>query len=377
MLNFSSNNPGIGTQNAAQNKSPEPIIQEVYEAEPDDYNYVPQISELDEADYQNMLTVQPEGVDTRVYKACAAFCVAAIIGAFIGYGVASVQADKADVQRKASIARAIDRTVGDKITALHSLKEEFDKIAEANYSEAAFESFKTKVRSPQITQFMLDMSSDITGEAVLLIDQKANPLVGLREYSAQSMLLRQLIETHLAETRADSDSILELQSHSGDETVLYAMQVIPDALYYLATTAPRSQYANGVVSIFTYRDVVEDDAELSSLYGDIKNDGQWSNEQRARRDYKPKDRKEEARLRNEGLDLPNHLIYDVANRQGNKSNLFADEVILVDRERFFGKSANAKARYEWRTQTIKDLIDKTVASSATIQQDLKAFIPDT
>ena len=144
-----------------------------------------------------------------------------------------------------------------------------------------------------------------------------------------------------------------------------------------ATTAPRSQYANGVISIFTYRDVVEDDAELSSLYGDIKNDGQWSNEQRARRDYKPKDKREEARLRNEGLDLPNHLIYDVTNRQGNKSNLFADEVILVDREHFFGKSANAKARYEWRTQTIKDLIDKTVASSATIQQDLKAFIPDT
>ena len=96
-MNFSSNNPGIGTQNAAQNTSPEPIIQEVYEAEPDDYNYVPQISELDEADYQNMLTVQPEGVDTRVYKACAAFCVAAIIGAFIGYGVASVKADKADI----------------------------------------------------------------------------------------------------------------------------------------------------------------------------------------------------------------------------------------------------------------------------------------
>lgn len=377
MLNFSSNTPGIGAQNAAQNTSPEPIIQEVYEAEPDDYNYVPQINDIDEVDYQNMLTVQPEGVDKRVYQACAAFFVAALIGVGIGYGVASARADSADVQRKASIARSIDRTISEKSTAIQALKGEFDKLAGANYSEASFDDFKAKFRSPKITPFMLDMSSDITGEVVLLIDEaKPNPLVGLREYSAQSMLLRQLIETHLAETRADSESIIELQSQTGEESVIYAMQVIPDALYYLATTAPRSQYANGVLSIYTYRDVIDDDATLSSVYADIKNDGQWSNEQRARRDYHPEDRREQARLREEGLDLPNHLIYDVVNRQGDKSNLFADEVILVDRELFFGKSANAKARYEWRTQKIKELIDKAAATSATIQNDLKPFIPE-
>lgn len=382
MLSFSSNNPGIGTPNSTEdttNTGSEPIIQEVYEEEPDDYNYVPPLREVDDAEIRRLSASVPDaGVDKRVYYACAAFLGAAVVGILIGYGIASVNASNANIQRKASIARTIQKTVDTNITALEKFKADFNKVASGNYSEASFNDLRSKVRAGEYN-FMLDMSSDVTAEAVLLIEKEGqnNPLTSLRRYSADSMLLRRLIETHLAETRADSEAIIDLQSQSGKVAVTYAMQVIPDALYYLATTAPRSQYANGVIGIYTYRNVIEDDAEATEVYSNLKIDARWSNEQRARRDYKPKNKKEQAQLEANELDLPNHLIYEVVDRQGNKANLFADEVILVDRTLFFGESANAKERYDWRTQNIQKLLDKLDKSKTTIHDDLKVFLPDT
>lgn len=382
MLSFSSNNPGIGTPNSTEdttNTGSEPIIQEVYEEEPDDYNYVPPLREVDDAEIRRLSASVPDaGVDKRVYYACAAFLGAAIVGILIGYGIASVNASNANVQRKTSIARTIQKTVDTNVAALEKFKADFNKVASGNYSEASFDDLRSKVRAGEYN-FMLDMSSDVTAEAVLLIEKEGqnNPLTSLRRYSADSMLLRRLIETHLAETRADSEAIIDLQSQSGKVAVTYAMQVIPDALYYLATTAPRSQYANGVIGIYTYRNVIEDDAEATEVYSNLKIDARWSNEQRARRDYKPKNKKEQAQLEANELDLPNHLIYEVVDRQGNKANLFADEVILVDRTLFFGESANAKERYDWRTQNIQNLLDKLDKSKTTIRDDLKVFLPDT
>ena len=376
MLNFSSNNPGIGTENATQSPSSEPIIQEVYEAEPDDYNYVPPTVDIDENDIQNMVANSHEPTDKRVYYACAAFLVAALIGVAVGYGIASAKADSDDVRRKASLARTVQKTVETSAAGIKGLQAEFGKIAGANYGEASFDNFRTKIRG-NVYPFMLDISSDVSAEAVLLIDPaKTNPLKGLRTYSAKTMLLRQLIETHLAETKADSEAIMELQSKGGDDQVLYAMQVIPDALYYLATTAPRSQYANGVISIFTYHDYIEDEEALSEAYTNLKNDGQWSTRMREYRDYRPTDNKEKKRIEAAELDLPNHILYNVVNRRGDKTHLFADEVVLVDRELFFGKSDNAKERYEWRTQNIKDLIDELASSTDDIEKALKAYIPE-
>lgn len=382
MLSFSSNNPGIGTPNSTEdttNTGSEPIIQEVYEEEPDDYNYVPPLREVDDAEIRRLSASVPDtGVDKRVYYACAAFLGAAVVGILVGYGIASVNASNANIQRKASIARTIQKTVDTNIAALEKFKTDFNKIASGNYSEASFNDLRSKVRAGEYN-FMLDMSSDVTAEAVLLIEKEGqnNPLTSLRRYSADSMLLRRLIETHLAETRADSEAIIDLQSQSGKVAVTYAMQVIPDALYYLATTAPRSQYANGVIGIYTYRNVIEDDTEATEVYSNLKIDARWSNEQRARRDYKPKNKKEQAQLEANELDLPNHLIYEVVDRQGNKANLFADEVVLVDRTLFFGESANAKERYDWRTQNIQKLLDKLDKSKTTIRDNLKVFLPDT
>lgn len=387
MLNSSSNNPGngnldglkakLGAQNQAgpaQADAQEPIIQEVYEEEPDDYNFVQPLREVDEHELRNLSAIrESDSVDKRVYMACGAFLIAALIGGGIGFAIASNAAAKAEVQRKAAIARTIKNTVNDRLDGLKSLKQAFSSVADSNYNEAAFDSFRNNART---INFMLDMSSDVTAEAILLVEDTAsNPLKAMRVYSAKSMLLRQLLETHNAETRAESDAISELQSHPDDASVVYAMQVIPEALNYLATDAPRSQYANGVLGIFTYRDVIEDDAAASTAYEQLKNENRWSEVQRQRRDYQP-DAKEAKRLAAEGLTLPNHLIYDVVDRTGRNYKLFADEIILVDRALFFGAAANAKQRYDLRTQQIRALIDELSSVSGTIVGDLDKFIPD-
>ena len=107
-MNSSSNTPGSGNFNGlkanpgtpAQTDSTEPIIQEVYEPEPDDYNYVPQLRTVDEQELRNLAAIPPNtGVDRRVYMASAAFLIAALIGAGIGFAIASNAASNADVQR--------------------------------------------------------------------------------------------------------------------------------------------------------------------------------------------------------------------------------------------------------------------------------------
>ncbi len=382
MLNSSSNTPGSGNFNGlkanpgtpAQTDSTEPIIQEVYEPEPDDYNYVPQLRTVDEQELRNLAAIPPNtGVDRRVYMASAAFLIAALIGAGIGFAIASNAASNADVQRKSALARTIKTTVEPKFKAIEDLEKRIDEYASGAYNDSRFSTFPTQVRQ---INFMLDIASDVTAESVLLVgDSRANPMKGLRTYSAKTMLIRQLLETHIAETRADSESILSIQSNAEAEAhITYAMSVIPDALYNMAKSAPRETYANGVIDIYTYKDVIKDDNEASQFYSQLKIDGRWSERQSIMRDYKPENKKELAALEEAGLTLPNHLIYKVTDRSGNPKNLFADELILVDRALFFGASANAKDRYDYRIQQLKKLIDEAKQASATIVADLDQFI---
>lgn len=370
-MNSLNNYPGNGNLNADVQSQEEPIIQEVYEPEPDDYNFQPQLREVDEVELRNLSAIREETtVDTRVYKVAALFLIAAIIGAAIGFGVASNSATKADIHRKSSIAETIKNTVTTKLDEFDKFEKTFKSIENGNYNEATFGTLK-EYASKHL--YMLDISSEVTSEVVLLAgDSRANPLNGLRNYSANTMLLTQLLSSHLNETQADSDSIAELESRNGDSKVIYGMQVLPDAIYYLGTDAPRSQYANGVVGIFTYRDVIEDSNELERTYTQLKTDQNWSEFKQMRRNYVPADKKEQLAL-GESV-LPNHLIYRTLDRHGTENLLFADELVLVDRSLLFGKSANALERYKQRNQQIRQLIDNARKASADIISDLDKFI---
>ncbi len=350
----------------------EPIIQEVYEEEPDDYNYKPQYNEVDEDELKALSAGQSDDkVDPRVYKATGLFIIAAIVGALIGFMWASSSAKNADIQRKSNVAQTIQNTVKTKLQGFQEFKQDFQKVADGKYSESLFAS---AVRNYSSHNFLLDISSEVTSEAVLLAgDTRSNPLKGLREYSAKTMLLTQLLSVHVNETNAESDAIMELQSKGDEAKVTFAMQILPDAVYALAT-APRSQYANGVAAIYTYKDVIKDDKEASTTYTNIKTDNRWSEQQKLLRDYRPANKKEEAELAKQELDLPNRLIYRVFNRTGREMMFFADDILLIDRNVLFGNSKNALERYKLRTDEINKLIAEIDSASSTIVSDLNAFV---
>ena len=350
----------------------EPIIQEIYEDEPDDYNYRPQYNEIDENELKALSAAHDdEKVDPRVYKATALFVIAAVIGAVIGLSAASVSASNADVQRKSNIAKTIQNTVNTKLEGFKEFKQDFQKVADGKYSESLF---AIGVRNYSNHNFMLDISSEVSSEAVLLAgDSHSNPLKGLREYSAKTMLLTQLLSVHVNETIAESDAIMELQSKGSEAKVTFAMQILPDAVYAMAS-APRSQYANGIIGIYTYKDVIKDDKEASTIYTNIKTDNKWSEAQKRLRDYVPANKKEEAELAKQELDLPNRLIYRVLSRTGRDMMFFADDILLIDRQVLFGNSKNALERYKLRTDEINKLISEIDSASSTIVADLNAFI---
>ncbi|MBQ4360998.1 MAG: hypothetical protein II767_12170 [Proteobacteria bacterium] len=380
MLNSLNNNPGSGGLDGLKAKlgaqaegqvTEEPIIEEVYEDEPDDYNYKPQLNEVDEEELKALSAYRAaERVDRRVYMATAAFIIAAIIGAVIGLVAATVSARNADVQRKSNIARTIQNTMKTKLQGFEEFRSDFARAADGRYSEAVFNS---NVRNYGARNFMLDISSEVTSEAVLLAkDPRSNPLAGLRNYSAKTMLLTQLLSVHVNETIAESDAILELQNKGDEAKVVYAMQILPDAVYALAN-AQRGQYANGVIGIYTYKDVVTDDNEASRTYTDLKTDNKWTEAQRNLRDYVATG-KEKKLIDEKQLDLPNRLIYRVFNRTGRETMLFADELILIDRKVLFGDSKNALERYQQRNAEINKLIGEIQKSAATINDDLGKFI---
>ncbi|MBQ1925831.1 MAG: hypothetical protein II180_06925 [Proteobacteria bacterium] len=372
MLNSLNNNPGDGNLNRGVQAQEEPVIQEVYEAEPDDYNFQPQLREVDEVELRNLSAIREETtVDTRVYKVAALFLIAALVGGLVGYLCASGSASTADVNRRSSVAETIKRTVEAKLAEFDKLDKDFKSIENGNYNEASFSMLRGYV---QKHTYMLDISSEVTSEVVLLAgDSRANPLEGLRTYSADTMLLTQLLSSHLNETLVDSEEISELQSKGGNASVTYAMQILPSAIYYLGTDAPRSQYANGVINIFSLKEEIDNDNELERVYEQLKTDQSWSQAQQIYRDYKPEGKKQAAEL-GEAV-LPNHLMYRVVDRHGSESLLFADELILVDRSYLFGdKSANAWQRYKRRNEQIRALIDEARKASSTIISDLDKFI---
>jgi hypothetical protein len=117
------------------------------------------------------------------------------------------------------------------------------------------------------------------------------------------------------------------------------------------------------------REEIDNDEALSNIYESYKSDKGWSAAQREMRDYQP------AKGENVGeLDLPNRIMYEVANRRGDLNYVFADEIVLVDRKLLFGKAANALDRYKQRSMQISNLIENIKKESTSISGDLELFM---
>lgn len=335
--------------------------------EEEDYNYVVPLKPLDENELEQLKwSVQSD--NSKLPFVIGIILAAFVIGAIIGYVSATISASNADVTRKASVARVIQNTTKTRVNGFNAFAKEFTKAASMDYDDMLFSS---NVRNYSKHNFMLDISSDVSAEVVLLAgDPRANPITALRSYSANTLLLTQLLSVHVNETSADAEEIRMQLSNGANNEVTYAMQINADAVYYLETDAPRTQYANGVISIFTLKSVLNDDAEASEVYSQMKTDNTWSEYQRQRRDFVST--KKDSAI--EGLDLPNRLLYEVTDRRGREHTIFADELILVDRKLLFGNAANALERYNRRTAQIKKLVDETLLIGQSIEGLLDVFI---
>ena len=360
-LNSSSNNSEVKAAD------PNVIIEYEYEPEPDDYNYEAPDTPIDEEEFRQLTYTGDVTDNSKVIKAVIVILIAAIIGGVIGLIIGSQAEKNNDIQRKSSIASTIKRSYDAKVESFGKLATEFDKLSGSDYEKAKFDDFMSKLSD---FDYMLDMSSDISSEVILLNgDSRANPVKNLREYSADTMLLTQLLSIHKNETRADEEEIASLIEKGGTNEVTYAMSINPDSVFYLGKNAPREQFANGVLNIYTLREAIDNDEELSSAYNAYKSDKGWSAAQREMRDYVP------GKGENlDNLDIPNRIMYDVLNRRGESNLMFADEIILVDRKLLFGNSANALDRYKQRTTQIAKLISNIRSESATISTDLAVFM---
>ena len=360
-LNSSSNNSEVKA--AEQNV----IIEYEYEPEPDDYNYEAPDTPIDEEEFRQLTYTGNNANNTKVMIAVVIIMVAALIGGVIGLVIGGIVEDNNDIKRKSTIASTVKRIYDTKIEGFNAFAAAYQNIANGDYSAETFDKFMMNLSQ---YDFMLDMSSDISSEIILLNgDSRANPVKNLREYSADTMLLTQLLSIHRNETHVDEEEIVALMDKGGSEEVTYAMSINPDSVYYLGKTAPREQFANGVISIYTLREEIDNDEALSNIYESYKSDKGWSAAQREMRDYQP------AKGENVGeLDLPNRIMYEVANRRGDLNYVFADEIVLVDRKLLFGKAANALDRYKQRSMQISNLIENIKKESTSISGDLELFM---
>lgn len=360
-LNSSSNNSEVKA--AEQNV----IIEYEYEPEPDDYNYEAPDTPIDEEEFRQLTYTGNNTNNTKVMIAVVIIMVAALIGGVIGLVIGGIVEDNNDIKRKSTIASTVKRIYDTKIEGFNAFAAAYQNIANGDYSAETFDKFMMNLSQ---YDFMLDMSSDISSEIILLNgDSRANPVKNLREYSADTMLLTQLLSIHRNETHVDEEEIVALMEKGGSEEVTYAMSINPDSVYYLGKTAPREQFANGVISIYTLREEIDNDEALSNIYESYKSDKGWSAAQREMRDYQP------AKGENVGeLDLPNRIMYEVANRRGDLNYVFADEIVLVDRKLLFGKAANALDRYKQRSMQISNLIENIKKESTSISGDLELFM---
>jgi hypothetical protein len=218
-LNSSSNNSEVKA--AEQNV----IIEYEYEPEPDDYNYEAPDTPIDEEEFRQLTYTGNNTNNTKVMIAVVIIMVAALIGGVIGLVIGGIVEDNNDIKRKSTIASTVKRIYDTKIEGFNAFAAAYQNIANGDYNAETFDKFMMNLSQ---YDFMLDMSSDISSEIILLNgDSRANPVKNLREYSADTMLLTQLLSIHRNETHVDEEEIVALMEKGGSEEVTYAMSINP------------------------------------------------------------------------------------------------------------------------------------------------------
>ena len=308
--------------------------------------------------------------------------VSLVFGAFIGWCWQGVLSDRSDVNNRIVVAQKVDEVVSPKIDAFQIFVQKFKQRSESmgagvlEYDEKFFNETIVPYAS---ANFVLDISKDLPSDTIVMASNSSqNPLSDIRGYAAGTTLLSELLNSHIEETKNDLEEIKALlgDRKATDRNIIYAIKVNPKQMMELVT--PQSlvekgynRFAEAASSSerYTVVSALTDDELASKVFTEMIEKGKIPSDEVDARTYKPE---AEAKARakrapatppapgsepvevttDESLTLPSRLIYEIADQSGKTEYVFADEIILIERNKLFTDSANGLERYRKRMMQI-------------------------
>ena len=303
--------------------------------------------------------------------------VSLVFGAFIGWCWQGVLSDRADVNNRIVVAQKVDEVVSPKIDAFQTFVQKFKQRSESmgagvlEYDEKFFNETIVPYAS---ANFVLDISKDLPADTIVMASNSAqNPLSDIRGYAAGTTLLSELLDSHIEQTNNDLEEIKALlgDRKATDRNIIYAIKVNPKQMLDLVT--PQSlvekgynRLAEAVTSSerYTVVSALTDDEVASKVFMKMIEGNKIPADEVESRTYKPEaEAKAKAKktaaaaapgsepvevTTDNSLTLPSRLIYEIADQNGKTEYVFADQIILIERNKLFSDSANGLERYKKR-----------------------------
>lgn len=295
----------------------------------------------------------------------------AFFGGFIGFMWQGVLADRSLVNERIDVSIGVEQTIKPKVDAFQTFAQIFKQRSESlgaavlEYNETFY---NDTIKSHRKLGYVLDVSSELPPETIKLASNSMhNPLSDIRAYGAGTMLLSNLLDSHIAQTELDLEEIEALlgQSSATDRNIVYALKVDSKALFELIDQGERTAEAIRSLAVYQVKRAITDDEVASKVFTELKESGRLSADEIKERQFNAaadaaKRSKRGSRPvvdpRIAELDLPNRLMYVIEDRDGNSETVFSNEIILIERSKLFAGSANALERYKKRMIQILKLL---------------------
>ncbi len=299
----------------------------------------------------------------------AVIIIALIFGTLIGYLWSGILNDRGNVNDRIDVAVKVESVIRPKVDNFQTYAQIFKQRSESlgagvlEYNKSFFEDvFEKYDRS----NFLVDVSADVPATAITMASNSLqNPLSDIRGYAAATLALDRLITSHIEQTKLDMDEINALlgQNSATDKNIVYAIKVdankltsmvdiwsTPDVKTSYEKTG-RTALALSSDQVYQVKRAITDDEQAHKIFAQLKADGLADDS----RNFKAPSEKELKANRAfasspvaEGLIVPNRLMYVLQDKSGKEVIAFADEILLLSRDKLYKASPNALDRYRKR-----------------------------
>lgn len=289
--------------------------------------------------------------------------VSLAFGAFIGSCWQYVFAQRAEVNLRIDVAQKIEPTIKQKVDNFQTFAQLFKQRSESlgagvlEYNEHFYNDVIKKYNEADY-DFVLDVSKLPANVISMASNSAQNPLSDIRGYGAGTSLLAALLQSHIDNTEKDAAEIKQIlgTSSATDRNIVYAIKVnAADVLKITEADSDRTLKALQSTEIYQVKSALTDDADAAKAFEAMHASGRLSDDEYKARIYAPAKAKTKAGaepvveiITDTTLTLPNRLIYVIADNDGKEQTVFADEIVLLERTKLFGGSANALERYRNR-----------------------------